>query len=47
MAKLYWRVKVNGKWSWKPVKFTEEDPEQKVIAELIQYNQVEIPEEDE
>jgi hypothetical protein len=18
MAKLYWRVKVNGKWTWKP-----------------------------
>jgi hypothetical protein len=22
MAKLYWRVKVNGKWSWKPAKVT-------------------------
>ena len=19
MAKLYWRVKVNGKWTWRPV----------------------------
>jgi hypothetical protein len=23
MAKLYWRLKVNGKWSWKPVFWSE------------------------
>ena len=24
MAKLYWRVKVNGKWSWKPANVLHE-----------------------
>jgi hypothetical protein len=23
MAKLYWRVKKDGKWTWKPVYWTE------------------------
>jgi hypothetical protein len=23
MAKLYWRLKKNGKWTWKPVRVTE------------------------
>ena len=45
MAKrLYWRLKINGKWTWKPVKFTEKTPEQDVIDELIDYNQVIDPE---
>ena len=47
MARLYWRVKLNGKWTFRPVKFTQEQPEQMVIAELLQYNQVVKPEEDE
>jgi hypothetical protein len=21
MAKLYWRIKKNGKWTWKPAKY--------------------------
>ena len=25
MAKLYWRVKVNGKWTWSPAKVTYDD----------------------
>ena len=25
MAKLYWRVKRNGKWTWRPVKCTGHD----------------------
>jgi len=23
MAKLYWRIKKNGKWTWKPAQVTE------------------------
>ena len=26
MAKLYWRVKKNGKWTWKPVRLGERRP---------------------
>ncbi len=24
MAKLYWRIKKNGKWTWKPVKILDQ-----------------------
>jgi len=27
MAKLYWRVKRNGKWTWTPAYVMEGDPE--------------------
>ena len=47
MAKrLYWRLKIDGKWTWRPVKFTEKTPEEVVIQELMDYNQVEDPEEE-
>lgn len=26
MAKLYWRVKRNGKWTWRPAKSMQEIP---------------------
>ncbi len=25
MAKLYWRVKKNGKWTWKPAEVSKHD----------------------
>ncbi len=46
MAKLYWRLKLDGKWSWKPVKFGRLSQEE-VVRELIFYNKIERPEEDE
>ena len=39
MAKLYWRVKRNGKWTWRPanVKFTKvNDVTGNFWAEIIQ-----------
>ena len=46
MARLYWKVKRNGKWIYTPVQFQEGVYEPEVIKELIDYNQVIIPEED-
>ena len=47
MARLYWRVKVNGKWKFTPVLFLEGVYEAEVIKELFDYNQAIRPEEDE
>tara|TARA_B100000683_G_C12485212_1_gene552817 strand:+ start:1832 stop:1978 length:147 start_codon:yes stop_codon:yes gene_type:complete len=45
MAKrLYWRLKIDGKWTWRPVKYIGKKLEQDVIDELIDYNQVIDPE---
>ncbi len=27
MAKLYWRVKLNGKWTWRPADMAPESPD--------------------
>ncbi len=42
MAKLYWRVKKDGRWTWKPVIWVcdEED----TISELIEEQFIESPE---
>ena len=34
MAKLYWRVKLNGKWTWRPVVPSTEF-EQRVIDRMF------------
>ena len=36
MAKLYWRIKKNGKWTWRPVR-SQSSPMDEVIDELINY----------
>lgn len=42
MVKLYWRVKVNRKWSWKPLvgKWMTADD---IVRDLIAYNKCEDP----
>ncbi len=42
MAKLYWRVKKDGKWTWKPVIWVED--EEDTIEELIEEGFVISPE---
>ncbi len=36
MAKLYWRVKVNGKWTWSAAKVTYDDSEDSYV-EVARY----------
>ncbi len=45
MAKLYWRIKKNGKWTWQPVIWI--DHEKDSIQELIDEVRVLPPEESE
>ncbi len=42
MAKLYWRVKKDGKWTWKPVIWVED--EEDTISELIEEEFIRSPE---
>ena len=34
MAKLYWRIKRNGKWTWKAAKLDKTFPDEYVVLEL-------------
>ena len=40
MAKLYWRVKRGGKWTWIAVQPHEDSSMKEVIKELIDYNMI-------
>ena len=43
MAKLYWRLKRDGKWIWKPVdtgRFTQKE----IIRDLVFYNKIKLEE---
>ena len=40
MAKLYWRVKLNGKWTWRPL-IVKSEFEQKLIDNMKQRFHVE------
>lgn len=31
MAKLYWRIKVNGKWTWRPADTYELDTGSRIV----------------
>ncbi|MFZ9091877.1 MAG: hypothetical protein ACO3FE_17515 [Planctomycetaceae bacterium] len=33
--KLYWRVKINGKWTWRPAEYTESGPYLMVKPKLV------------
>ncbi len=43
MAKLYWRVKIDGKWTWQPVVWI--DNEKEAIKDLIDQVRILPPEE--
>lgn len=40
MAKLYWRVKRDGKWTWSPVRSHPKGTMDEVIQELLEYDQI-------
>jgi len=35
MAKLYWRVKRNGKWTWRPAAMYNDDPNEDKPLTLV------------
>ena len=37
-AKLYWRIKKNGKWTWKPAKTSGSG---KYVAQVLEYTEEE------
>ncbi len=41
MAKLYWRVKKDGKWTWAAALVTDEDDERVEVAKLHVIKEVE------
>jgi len=47
MLRLYWKMKVNGKWTYRPIKWLDGVHEEDVIKDLFDYNQAVRPEEDE
>jgi len=40
MAKLYWRVKRDGKWTWIAVQPHKDSSMKEVIKELLDYNMI-------
>ena len=47
MAKLYWRVKRNNKWTWRPVVTEVDDGMDDVIWQLTDYYRLILPVEEE
>jgi len=45
MLRLYWKIKVNGKWTYRPIKWLDGVHEEDVIKDLFDYNQAVRPEE--
>lgn len=45
MAKLYWRIKKNGKWTWKPVRGNWMTSKE-IASDLIFYSKAFDPEEE-
>ena len=45
MAKLYWRLKRRGKWTWKPVDFGRFS-QKEIVRELLFYNKIKLEEEE-
>ncbi len=41
MAKLYWRVKVNGKWTWRPAVYDLHNAEE-VMREYFPHQDAEL-----
>ncbi len=37
MAKLYWRIKKNGKWTWVPMKFQDGISHSDAVTEVLDY----------
>ena len=40
MARLYWRVKRDGKWTWIPVQVPENRSMKEIISEMIDFEMI-------
>jgi len=47
MAKLYWRVKLNGKWTWRPADVQGQDDSIIIVEKESMYDHISLKEEEE